>query len=328
MKQIVMEGPRKSKVIEVEIPKIDDDQLLVKVLYSGMCHSELYPWMTAKQGDILGHETMGIIADKGKNVKGFRIGDRVTGLGGGGFREYIVMEPKKTFIIPDNIEDTDAIGEPLGCLMSISERMDNAITGGNMVIVGAGYMGLGLISLFKAKGYSNVIAVDKREIALANALKYGADEVYRPEELPENFILNWETWESPDLRRDGHKIDIFNTGFKNVIEITGTPSGLNLAGEMVCAHGNLGVAGFHNDCDRTVDFKLWNMKAMTVYNCHERRIDYEATLVKRALDLISKDMWKFRGTARNIYGFDEFDKANYDMENHNGNFIKGVIASE
>lgn len=132
MKQIVMEAPRKSKVIEVEIPKIDDDQLLVKVLYSGMCHSELYPWMTAKQGDILGHETMGIIADKGKNVKGFRIGDRVTGLGGGGFREYIVMEPKKTFIIPDNIEDTDAIGEPLGCLMSISERMDKAITGGGI----------------------------------------------------------------------------------------------------------------------------------------------------------------------------------------------------
>lgn len=115
-------------------------------------------------------------------------------------------------------------------------------------------MGLGLISLFKAKGYTNVIAVDKREIALANALKYGADKVYRPEELPENFILNWKTWESPDLRRDGHKVDIFNTGFKNVIEITGTPSGLNVAGEMVCAHGNLGVAGFHNDLRQNCGF--------------------------------------------------------------------------
>ena len=40
MKQIVMVGPRKSKVIDVPVPKIGDDQLLVKVTYTGMCHSE------------------------------------------------------------------------------------------------------------------------------------------------------------------------------------------------------------------------------------------------------------------------------------------------
>ena len=40
MKQIVMVGPRNSKVIQVDIPKINDHQLLVKVVYSGICHSE------------------------------------------------------------------------------------------------------------------------------------------------------------------------------------------------------------------------------------------------------------------------------------------------
>lgn len=328
MKQIVMEGPQKSKVVEVEIPKINDNQLLVKVFYTGLCHSEHYPWSVAQKGMTFGHETMGVVADKGINVKGFKIGDRVTGLGGGGFKEYIVMEPEKTFIIPDNIEDIDAIGEPLGCLMSISERMDMGMTGDTIAIVGAGYMGLGLISLFKAKGYANVVVVDKREIALDNALQYGADKVYLPQELPDCYKLNWHTWLKPDLKRDGHLVDIFNIGFKNVIEITGTQSGLDLAGEMVCAHGNLGIAGYHNDSMRTVDFKLWNIKAMTMYNCHERRIEYEATLVKRALDLLSQDLWKFKGAVSHIYGIDEFDKANYDMENYTDNYIKGAICTK
>ncbi len=326
MKQLIMDGPKKSHVIDVDIPKIGDNQLLVKVLYSGLCHSEWYPWSVAECGQTFGHETMGVVADKGANVKNFKIGDRVTGLGGGGHKEYIVMEPEKTFVVPDNISDKDAIGEPLGCLMSISERVDSNRTGDTIVIVGAGYMGLGLISLFKAKGYLNVIAIDEREIALKNAKRYGADEVYLSSQLPSTFKLNWETWKSPDLKRDGHLVDIFNIGFQNVVEITGTQTGLNLAGEMVCAHGNLGIAGFHNYALRTVDFKLWGMKAMTMYNCHERRISYEATLVKKALDMISKDIWKFRDTVTHLYDLSEFDMANYDMKNHTDNYIKGAIS--
>ena len=36
MKQLILEGPKKSKVIDMEIPKIKDNQLLVKVKYTGM----------------------------------------------------------------------------------------------------------------------------------------------------------------------------------------------------------------------------------------------------------------------------------------------------
>lgn len=325
MKQIIMEGPKKSKIIEVDIPKINDDQLLVKVSYTGMCHSEWYPWSVAKPGDIFGHEAVGVVADMGRNVKGFKIGDRVTGLGGGGYKEYIVMEPQKAFIVPDNIKTEDAIVEPLACMMSVAERIDTGKLGDTIVVVGTGYMGLGMVSLFKARGYNRIIAVDKREIALENAKKMGATEVYLPQDLPSGYKLNWENWEKPDLTRDGHLTDIFGTGFKTVVEFTGTPDGLTLAGDMVCAHGTLGMAGFHNDSTRTLDLKLWGMKAMTMINCHERRIDYEATLCKRALDLISQGKWQFTGVTDHIYGMDEFDRGNYEMEEHTNNFIKGAV---
>ncbi len=325
MKKLIMEGPKKSKVIDIDVPKCPDDRILVRVRYTGMCHSEWYPWSVAKAGEEFGHETMGYIAEVGRNVKGFKVGDRVTGLGGGGYQEYIIMEPEKTMIIPENIADEDAIVEPMGCLMSASTRMMPKIFGDDIAVVGAGYMGLGMISLFRAVGYNNIIAIDKRDEALENALKYGATRAIHPEELKKYEYLNWETWEKPDLKRDGHLTDIFNTGFKNVMEFTGTPDGLKLAGDLVSAHGRLGIGGYHNDCNRDIDFKLWNIKAMDMINCHERRIEFEADLCRRALDLISKDIWKFRGTVTHIYSLEEFDKANEDMELHRNGFIKGAV---
>ena len=94
MKQVVMVGPRKSKVVDVPVPEINDNQLLVRVTYTGMCHSEWYPWTIAQPGELFGHESVGVVARCGRNVTGFREGDRVTGLGGGGLREFIVMEPE------------------------------------------------------------------------------------------------------------------------------------------------------------------------------------------------------------------------------------------
>ena len=72
MKQVVMVGPRKSEVVDVPIPEITDDQLLVKVTYTGMCHSEWYPWTVAQPGELFGHESVGVVARCGRNVTGFK----------------------------------------------------------------------------------------------------------------------------------------------------------------------------------------------------------------------------------------------------------------
>ena len=325
MKQIVMAGPRKSRIIDVPIPEITDDQLLVKVTYTGMCHSEWYPWTVARPGEVFGHETVGVVAKCGRNVTEFREGDRVTGLGGGGYREYIVMEPDKTCRVPDNLKDEDAIVEPLACLLSAAMKMPWTTLGDPVAVVGAGYMGLGMITLFKAMGYGDIIAIDKRPEARENARKMGATEVLAPEEIPAEYRLDWKAIGTPDLTRDGHKTDIFGIGFPHVMEFTGTQDGLQLAGELVCAHGRLGIGGYHNDGPRTIDYKLWNFKAMDTINCHERRIMYEAGLCKRCLMLLSRGIWKFTGVTNHIYSMEEFDKANEDLELHRDGFIKGAV---
>lgn len=77
-------GPEPYSVEVREIPRatIDDDQVLLQVESVGVCGSDLHMW-TAQQSwavkypVVLGHEFCGVIAEVGKNVRGWRQGDRV-----------------------------------------------------------------------------------------------------------------------------------------------------------------------------------------------------------------------------------------------------------
>ena len=258
MNRIVMQGPRKSKVVDVDIPRPNDHQLLVKVTYTGMCHSEWYPWSTAFEGQLFGHEPVGVVAEVGKAVTKFKVGDRVTGLGAG-YAEYVLMSESRTVHVPDNLSDVDAIAEPLSCMMSAVSRMPLTLPG------------------------------------------------------------------EEDLARSTEDNHIFELGFQNVMEFAGTPSALALAGEMVRAHGMLCIGGYHNDGPRSVDFTLWNVKAMTVQNAHERRSGFQTECCRNALDLLSSGKWDFKGVTNHIYTMEEFDRANEEMESKPKGYIKAAI---
>lgn len=324
MKQMVMSGPGKSKIIEVPIPEFSDDEMLVRVTLTGMCHSEWYPWKTAKEGDLLGHESIGIVEKLGKNVKDFKVGDRVTGLGGGAYKEYIVVEPAKMAHVPDCLKDEDAISEPLACLLSAAMKLPVQVLGDTAAVVGCGYMGLGTISLFKAMGYGSIIAIDKRPEALENAKRFGATETYLPEEIPMHYISDFKSMGYVDLTRNGDNSELFALGIPTVMEFTGTEDGLQLAGRLAKAHGRLGIGGYHNDGMRIIDYKLWNFKAITTINCHERRIDYEADLCRRCMELLEKGIWKFTGVTK-VFDMKDFDEVSEMMIHHTDGFIKGAF---
>lgn len=324
MKQMVLAGPRKSKIIEVPFPEIDDNQMLVRVTLTGMCHSELYTWQNGRDGVALGHESIGVVEKLGANVVGFNIGDRVTGLGGGAYKEYIVTEPNKMTHVPDSLKDEDAISEPLACLLSAAMKLPLITLGDRVAVVGCGYMGLGAISLFKVMGYGDIIAIDKRPEALENAKRFGATETYLLDEIPSLYFLTFETMKNVSLTRDGDNYNILTGGIPTVMEFTGTEDGLRLAGDLVQGHGRLGIGGYHNDGLRSIDYKLWNFKAITTINCHERRIDYEANLCRRCMELLDRGVWKFGGVTT-VYDMEDFDKVSEMMEKHTDGFIKGAF---
>ena len=324
MKKLIMAGPAKSKVVECDIPKINENQVLIKTVYVGLCHSEWYPWTVAKEGEIFGHEPMGVIAEVGKNVTGFKVGDRVSGMGGG-IAEYMVQETWQLIKIPDNVSDEDGIVEPHSCILSAVGRVPFKAPGDTAVVVGAGYMGLGTISLLKLNGAGRLIAIDPRAEARENALRFGATEAYAPSELPSGFLLNFQTVNLDLSDESNQSTNIFQTGFQSVVEFAGTADSLKLAGDLVCAHGYLGIGGYHNDGNRNVDFMLWNFKSMIVDNLHERRDDYKAHCAQNSMNLIAGGQWQFKGVCNHIYSMEDADQGFRDMDIRPKGFIKGLI---
>lgn len=115
------------------------------------------------------------------------------------------------------------------------------------------------MTLMRLKGSGRIIVVDPRREARENAERFGTDEIYTPEEVPAGYLVT--AWD------DG----MFEHGFSLITEFSGTQDSLRLAGDMTDIHGTLGVAGWHQGGDRTVDFRQWGWKSVTVINIHERR---------------------------------------------------------
>ena len=109
-------SPEKFQV-KVEELACGEDQVLIKILACGVCMWEMYRF-EGKLGSFparLGHEPSGVIEEVGRNVKGFEVGDRVTGFFGPGFASYAVARPGSLIKIPERIETEHALGEPLKC---------------------------------------------------------------------------------------------------------------------------------------------------------------------------------------------------------------------
>ncbi|MBI2532946.1 MAG: alcohol dehydrogenase catalytic domain-containing protein [Deltaproteobacteria bacterium] len=79
---ILVEPNQPLVVDEVELPDPAPDQVLVKLFASGVCHSQLHtmsrpPRPGRRLPALLGHESTGVVAAKGRNVRHVKEGDHV-----------------------------------------------------------------------------------------------------------------------------------------------------------------------------------------------------------------------------------------------------------
>lgn len=243
MKAMVLEEFNQDlKLRDVEVPKVSDDEVLVKMKACSICGTDL-KIMAGKLDTvplplILGHEPTGEVVEVGKNVDLIKIGDRITVdfyltcgkckncLAGsntvclesikrigfelnGGFAEYLKLPAENAVKIPDNMSFQEAALIPDAIATSVHAFTDRhqLVSGDKVLILGIG--GLGVHGLQVAKAYGGIVVaadVDEQKLSLAKEL--GADYTCNTSEENLTEFCNKLT--------EGHGMDV-------VVEYVGLP---------------------------------------------------------------------------------------------------------
>lgn len=190
-------------------PRIKPNEVLLKTGYAGICGTDLHIYRgefhaRVKFPAIQGHEFGGIIEEVGKDVKGFKVGDRVvvdpiischacpaclTGhlnacrtlklLGvdlDGGYGQYVAAPVNRVFLLPESIPMAFAPMVEmygLGCHILLRGQVQ---PGETVAILGAGKLGLSILDvLCHNAGASQTIVADLQPFRLETARKLGAD---------------------------------------------------------------------------------------------------------------------------------------------------------
>lgn len=221
---IVYQGDGSIKVEEVPKPKINSNEILLKVRAASICGTDLkiknfgHFKNPENKKIILGHEVAGEIAEIGSEVKNYNIGDRISlapniGCGvclqcvsgqsnycedyeaigismDGALAEYMRIPSGYIYqgnitILSDTISFEEAsLGEPLSTVVCAAEAV-NIAPPDVVLIVGAGPMGVFHILMSKLRGAQKIIVSEINDVRRKQASSFGADIAVNP--LTENL---------------------------------------------------------------------------------------------------------------------------------------------
>jgi len=209
MKALVKEkaGPGLT-LTDVPKPEVGHNDVLIRIRKTAICGTDIHIWKwdewaakTVPLGMHVGHEYVGEIVAMGQEVRGFEIGDRVSGEGHvtcghcrncragrrhlcrntfgigvnrpGAFAEFLALPAVNAFKIPDNIaDDLAAIFDPYG--NATHTALSFNLVGEDVLITGAGPIGIMAVAIAKHVGARHVVITDVNDYRLDLAHKMGA----------------------------------------------------------------------------------------------------------------------------------------------------------
>lgn len=231
------------RVQEMDVPRPGPGELLVKVVASGICGSDVMEWYRRdKVPLVLGHEVAGEVVELGQGTEGFSVGDRVavthhvpcntcryclngnptmcetllkgTHFDPGGFAEFIrvpaINVDRGTFLVSDEVSyEKASFMEPLACVLR-GQRRAGVKPGRTVLVLGAGLSGLLHIPLARTLGAGLVVAGDTIPSRLEKALDMGAHYSFQADQ---SLI--------PELKRvnGGYKADLVIICFEGFIPL-------------------------------------------------------------------------------------------------------------
>jgi threonine dehydrogenase-like Zn-dependent dehydrogenase len=320
-------APKKFEIRDIPMPEISPDEMLVKIAACGVCSSDMPSYLDTsamhapfpRRG---GHEPAGTVVEVGKNVKGYKAGDRITGFWPAEcYAEYVACDPNDRVArghgsviekIPDGIPFEYALGEPLMSLVSIT-RTATPEFGDFVFQVGCGFMGLGVIAGVAGPKIREYIVADLDDARLKLAKELGATITLNPSRV--------------NVAEEVRKI----TGGRGVdvaIEVVGHPPGLKMVGEVIKNNrAKIIAVGWHQAPDT---YELFNwIKSPIIYSPQGigMSTDYQSEL-RRAIWAVQKGVFPMQKLITHQYKLEDIDKAFQDNLNRTPGYIKGVVMPE
>lgn len=196
------------KVVDVDIPEVGENDVLVKVRACSVCPTDYRKYLTGNHGIPWwpfnpGHEWAGDVVEVGSAVTKFKVGQRIKGAGFAGYAEYAKIEgslrvhPRwgvrlpfaSIFELPSNVDyEEGGISMPLAeCMFSVLYTL-NVKMYDTLAVIGSGPMGAMHVMVAHATG-ATVFVSELLEHRLKLAEEIGADYVVNPEkDDPVEFV--------------------------------------------------------------------------------------------------------------------------------------------
>jgi len=324
---------------ELPLPKLGPGDVLVRMMACGLCGTDIekirgrYRVRTP-----IGHEPAGIVEDVGDGVEDVRRGDRVfthhhvpcyqchycrkgsttmcphyreSNLDPGGFAEYYRVPSWNVsrggiIKVPSHVSfEEAALVEPLGCVMRNLDRRCTVSEDDDVLIVGAGPMGLLHLLVLKSRGVGRLLISDVSEYRLSFGEDLGADEAYNPRR--DNV---------PSLVRErtgGRGVDV-------AIVATGHPEGILQAIESVRRGGKVCIFGVpHRGTVINYDWSEYMNNELSIITSNAA----DDNDTRRAMELIASGKVPVRRLITHRFRLGEFMEAVKVAEE--GNAIKVII---
>ena len=233
------------EVREIELPLLLRGQVLVKVLFSGVCRSQVMEVQGGRGFDcwlphLLGHEGSGIVLEVGEGVSKVKPGDEVIlgwikcrGLDAPGakyshgnqvinsgmvttFSNYTIASESRLVVKPPSLPFDAAVlfgcALPTGAGMVLNELKPSVDQ--TVIVLGLGGIGLAALMALKASGVTSIIAIDISNEKLALAKKLGAKYIFNSSQQGlHQSVLEITSGGADMCVESGGKIETIELGF-------------------------------------------------------------------------------------------------------------------
>ena len=342
MTAAVLYGKEDVQIETVDVPQIGRGDVLVRVRAALTCGTDVKVFRRGYHARMIvppalfGHELGGDIVAMGKDVRGFKMGQRVVAansapcgecfycrhnqenlcedllFNNGAYAEYIRIPERivrrNMYEVPEHVSYQDAaLVEPLACVLRGLEE-SGVRAGDTIAVIGLGPIGMMFVRLAKAVCNARVIAIGRRPQQLLRASRMGADET----------VLNCD---GADVVGPVHEMT-GGRGADVVIEAVGLPEVWQLAIKLLRRGG---VVNFFGGCPDGTNLSLdTNLLHYSELTC-KASFHHTPALIRKALDLVSRGYVGAKDFVNHSEPLTNLLQVMQHLMSHNGHLKTAII---